>query len=113
MTHEQWRDVVSCSLHNKSIAGVVPWEIAVPNQAVERVDFAVDGTGLASAVQAPYLFDLGAGGLDTTKLPDGPHTLAVKATFTGGGWRSPLAVHRRQRTGLPAPARPLPPPCRS
>ena len=77
---------IDSSIGNAAVvAGVVPWEIAVPNQAVERVDFAVDGTGLASAVQAPYLFDLGAGGLDTTKLPDGPHTLAVKATFTDGG----------------------------
>ena len=77
---------IDSSIGNTAVvAGVVPWEIAVPNQTVERVDFAVDGTGLASAVQAPYLFDLGAGGLDTTKLPDGPHTLAVKATFTGGG----------------------------
>ena len=72
------------------VAGIVAWEIDVPNQGVDHVDFAVDGTGMATAAQAPFLFDLGAGGLDTTTLADGPHTLAVKATFTDGG--SAIAV---------------------
>ena len=45
---------------------------------------------MATAAQAPFLFDLGAGGLDTTTLADGQHTLAVKATFTDGG--SAIAV---------------------
>ena len=67
------------------VAGVVPWEIDVPGQTVDHVDFAVDGTGLFTATAPPYTFDLGAGGLDTTKLADGLHTLAVKASFTGGG----------------------------
>ena len=72
------------------VAGIVPWEVDVPNQSVDQVDFAVDGTGLATASEAPFLFTLGTAGLDTagldtTKLADGPHTLAVKATFTGGG----------------------------
>jgi cell wall-associated NlpC family hydrolase len=66
------------------VAGLVAWEIDVPNQSVDQVDFAVDGTGLATASEAPFLFTLGTAGLDTTKLADGPHTLAVKATFTGG-----------------------------
>jgi len=61
------------------------WEIDVPSQTVDHVDFAVDGTGMATAATAPFLFDLGAGGLDTTTLADGQHTLAVKATFTDGG----------------------------
>jgi cell wall-associated NlpC family hydrolase len=71
------------------VAGVVAWEIDVPNQSVAQVDFAVDGTGLASATTAPFLFE-GTTGLDTTKLSDGVHTLAVKATFTAGG--SAIAV---------------------
>jgi cell wall-associated NlpC family hydrolase len=71
------------------VAGIVAWEIDVPNESVAQVDFAVDGTGLASATTAPFLFN-GATGLDTTKLPDGVHTLAVKATLTDGG--SAIAV---------------------
>ena len=67
------------------VAGIVAWEIDVPNQSVDQVDFAVDGTGVATASETPFLFTLGTAGLDTTKLADGPHTLAVKATFTGGG----------------------------
>ncbi len=61
----------------------------MPDETVAEVDFAVDGTGLASATTAPFLFN-GATGLDTTKLPDGVHTLAVKATFADGG--SAIAV---------------------
>jgi cell wall-associated NlpC family hydrolase len=72
------------------VGGIVDWEIDVPGQSVAQVAFAVDGTGLATAAQAPFLFAEGTTGLDTTKLADGPHTLAVKATFTGGG--SAIAV---------------------
>ncbi len=71
------------------VAGIIPWEIDVPNESVAQVDFAVDGTGLGSATTAPFLFN-GATGLDTTTLPDGVHTLAVKATLTDGS--SAIAV---------------------
>ena len=77
----------------------VAWEIDVPSQSVAQVDFAVDGTGLGSATTAPFLFN-GATGLDTTTLPDGVHTLAVKATFARRRRRDRrLAVHRRERSG--------------
>ena len=95
------------------VAGVVSWEIDVPNQGVDHVDFAVDGTGMATAAQAPFLFDLGAGGLDTTTLADGPHTLAVKATFTDGGsaiavW--PFTVANAPGSVLTGPTTPTPVP---
>ena len=85
----------------------------MPGQDVDHVDFAVDGTGLATAAQAPFLFDLGAGGLDTTKLADGPHTLAVKATFTDGGsaiavW--PFTVANAPGSTLTGPTTPAPVP---
>ena len=90
------------------VAGVVAWEIDVPNESVAQVDFAVDGTGLASATAAPFLFE-GTTGLDTTKLADGVHTLAVKATFTAGGsviavWQFTVAnAPGAQLTGPGAP----------
>ena len=105
---------VDSSIGNGAVvAGIVSWEIDVPTQAVDHVDFAVDGTGLATAPLAPFLFDLGAGGLDTTKLPDGPHTLAVKATFTDGGsaiavW--PFTVANAPGSTLTGPTAPTPVP---
>jgi cell wall-associated NlpC family hydrolase len=63
------------------IGGLVPLEIDVPDQAVDHVDFAVDGTGVHTEQQVPYQLDL-----DTTQLADGPHTLAVNVVFQGGGY---------------------------
>lgn len=92
------------------VAGIVHWEIVVPNRDVDHVDFAVDGTGLTTAGFAPFVFDLGAGGLDTSTLADGPHTLAVKATFSGGGsaiavW--PITVANTPGSTLTGPTDPV------
>ena len=63
------------------VVGLVPLEIQAPNQAVDHVDFAVDGTGVDTAHQAPFQF-----ALDTTRLADGTHELAVNVGFQGGGY---------------------------
>ncbi len=63
------------------IAGTTPIDIDTPGRAIDHVDFAVDGRGVATAYEAPYEFVL-----DTTTLPDGPHALAVNVTFAGGGY---------------------------
>jgi cell wall-associated NlpC family hydrolase len=64
------------------LAGVAHVEIAVPTaQAVDHVDFAVDGTGFHTANAPPYELDL-----DTTALADGGHRLAVDVSFAGGGY---------------------------
>jgi len=62
------------------VGGTVALDIEAPNQAVDHVDFAVDGTGVATATEDPYELDL-----DTTKLADGTHQLAVNVSFQGGG----------------------------
>ena len=62
----------------------------MPSESVAQVDFAVDGTGLGDRHRGAVPLQPGAAGLDTTTLADGPHTLAVKATFTDGG--SAIAV---------------------
>jgi cell wall-associated NlpC family hydrolase len=67
------------------VAGVVPLVIATPGRAIDHVDFALDGTGIATATADPYELDL-----DTTRLADGPHRLAVNVAFAGGG--SAIAV---------------------
>ena len=63
------------------VGGTVPLEIQAPNQAVDQVDFAVDGSEVGTALEAPYQFDL-----DTAKLVDGTHQLAVNVGFQGGGY---------------------------
>jgi cell wall-associated NlpC family hydrolase len=63
------------------IAGSMRLEIQVPGREVDHVDFALDGTGLHTELEAPYQFDL-----DTRTLADGPHQVAVNVAFTGGGY---------------------------
>ncbi len=62
------------------LAGTVPLRIDAPGRPLDHVDFAVDGTGVATATAAPFELDL-----DTTPLADGVHHLAVNAAFSGGG----------------------------
>ncbi|HEY3961420.1 MAG TPA: C40 family peptidase [Gaiellaceae bacterium] len=69
-----------------TVGGVIPWQIDAPGLDVDHVDFAVDGTGLTTEHTAPFAFDLGAGGLDTRTLTDGPHQLAVNVHFAGSGY---------------------------
>jgi cell wall-associated NlpC family hydrolase len=67
------------------VGGSVPLEIQAPSRPIDRVDLAVDGTEVGTALDAPYLFDLDAG-----RLANGPHQLAVNVAFGGGG--SAIAV---------------------
>ncbi len=64
-----------------TVGGTVPLEIQAPDNTVARVDFAVDGTEVGTALDAPYVLEL-----DTTTLSDGPHQLAVNVAFAGGGY---------------------------
>jgi cell wall-associated NlpC family hydrolase len=63
------------------IQGVAPLAVDAPGRQLDHVDFAVDGTGVATATEAPFEFDL-----DTARLANGPHQLAVNASFSGGGY---------------------------
>jgi cell wall-associated NlpC family hydrolase len=62
------------------VGGTAHLEIQTPGYDIDHVDFAVDGAGIGAASTEPYALDL-----DTTKLADGPHQLAVNASFAGGG----------------------------
>jgi cell wall-associated NlpC family hydrolase len=68
---------------NAVIAGTAHLEVQVPGHDIDHVDFAVDGTGLHTELQAPYAFDLDTHAL---ALADGPHQLAVNVAFSGGGY---------------------------
>ncbi len=62
------------------VQGSVPLEIQAEGETVGRVDFAVDGTEVGTALATPYLLEL-----DTTRLADGVHRLAVNVAFQDGG----------------------------
>jgi cell wall-associated NlpC family hydrolase len=62
------------------LAGVEPLTVDAPGRPLDHVDFAVDGTGVATATASPFELDL-----DTAKIADGQHQLAVNAWFAGGG----------------------------
>jgi cell wall-associated NlpC family hydrolase len=66
---------------NAVVAGTARLEVQVPGYAIDHVDFAVDGTGVHTADQAPYELDI-----DTRALADGAHQLAVNVAFGGGGY---------------------------
>ncbi len=63
------------------VGGTVPLEIEAPDQTVARVDFAIDGTEVGTALEAPYVLEL-----ETGTLADGPHQLAVNVGFQNGGY---------------------------
>jgi cell wall-associated NlpC family hydrolase len=66
---------------NAVVAGDANLEVQVPGREVDRVDFAVDGTGRETQQEAPYAMDV-----DTSALADGTHQLAVNVALTGGGY---------------------------
>jgi cell wall-associated NlpC family hydrolase len=63
------------------VAGVAHLEVQLPGQAVDHVDFAVDGTGVHTEHTSPYELDI-----DTRTLADGPHQLAANAVLSGRGY---------------------------
>jgi cell wall-associated NlpC family hydrolase len=72
--------VISTVGPNATVAGEVPVTIDTPGRSIDHVDFAVDGTGLGTAYDAPFEFEL-----DTLAIADGVHQLAVNVSFAGGG----------------------------
>ena len=73
--------LVSSVAPGATVAGDVALEIQVPGRDVDHVAFALDGTGVHTEEQPPYVLEL-----DTRTLSDGPHTLAVDAAVSGGGY---------------------------
>jgi cell wall-associated NlpC family hydrolase len=91
------------------VGGQVPIEIQVSGRAVAQVAFALDGTGIGTATEAPYDLDL-----DTSQLAEGTHTLAVNVTFGSSGgyaiatWtvtvaNAPGSEHTAPGTPVPLP----------
>jgi hypothetical protein len=66
------------------LSGSVPWEVTVSGGTPSRVEFAIDGSAVASQTSAPYLYGGAGGKLDTAKLSNGTHTLTAIAYGSKG-----------------------------
>ncbi len=80
---------------------------ATPSRRPTKIQFLIDGTVKWTAKRAPYRYKGGPNGvLDTTKLVNGRHTLAVKAYATHGRTAkvsSSVTVANSTTTNTPAP----------
>jgi NlpC/P60 family protein/Big-like domain-containing protein len=90
-----------------TIAGLTPVDLEVTGGEIDHVDFAVDGVGASTAYGDPYELDL-----DTTRLADGPHTLAANVSFVDGGyaistWQVTVANDNTTPATAPGPPVPL------
>jgi len=74
------------------IAGIVPWRVATAGAKATHVDFLVDGRLLWSDSRPPFAF-AGGRGWNTTQLPNGTHTLTVRATGSGNHAQQTEIVH--------------------
>jgi mannan endo-1,4-beta-mannosidase len=62
--------------NSSTVSGTIEWQVKVSGETPTRVDFAIDGAYKGSDTSAPYTF---GGGLDTTALGEGSHTLSATA----------------------------------
>jgi Glycosyl hydrolase family 26 len=85
-----------------TVSGTVAWEVRTSGVRISRVQFAVDGTVRGSDGSAPYgLY----GGLDTTRLGNGPHTLTA-TVYARGARPASASVQVVVANSAPAPAPP-------
>ena len=62
--------------NGSTVSGTIAWQAQVSGTGITRVDFSVDGSVRSSDSSGPYVY---AGGLDTTALSNGSHTLTATA----------------------------------
>jgi beta-glucanase (GH16 family) len=67
-----------------TVSGRVTWQVDVSGAYAKRVDFLIDGALKWSQAASPYLYGGGNEALDTTRLPDGAHSMTAVAYGTTG-----------------------------
>jgi hypothetical protein len=97
--------VTSSIANGSTLAGSVTWQ-ANPSEAVNAVDFYVDGALKWTEKIAPYVFNGDGNKLDTKTLTDGSHTLKVVAT-PGTGAKAEVSATVQVANTAPPPAAPL------
>ena len=93
-----------------TLSGLVRWEAEVAGGTVSKVDFYVDGQQRWTEENAPFVFHGDKGTLDTTTLPDGQHTLMLRAIGTGGEKVESAITILVANSGSPEPPPAEPPP---
>ena len=91
-----------------TVSGTIAWQAKVSGATPSRVDFSLDGVVQASSSTSPFTY---SGGLNTTSLSNGPHTLTVTAYARKsklGSSTATVTVQNQAPAGLPAPEVPAP-----
>jgi hypothetical protein len=93
-----------------TISGAVTWQVSVSGAVASKVTFAIDGTTSWTQASAPYYYGGTTGGLDTSKLANGTHTLSASVyPQTGGPARIKASVTVNNAVGPTAPSSSSPP----
>jgi hypothetical protein len=94
----------------QTVSGGITWQVAVSGGTATRVDFAVDGAVKWSQSASPYLYGGASGGLDTTQLANGSHTLTATAYGARGtkSGTSQVSVTVANAAPAPPPSDPAP-----
>jgi hypothetical protein len=88
--------------NGQAVSGAVTWSVTTVGETPSRVDFAVDGVKEWSQAAAPYVYGGKAGGLDTTALSNGSHTLTATA-YGSRGLKGSSTVTVTVQNAAPAP----------
>src|SRR5262245_30434658 len=93
-----------------TVSGPITWQVNVLGGIPGRVDFAIDRSVMSTQTRSPYLYAGTLGGLDTTTLTNGSHTLTATAyPIRGGPAKSSVTVTVSNQTAAVAPTWSLPP----
>ncbi|HEX5713240.1 MAG TPA: glycosyl hydrolase [Solirubrobacterales bacterium] len=88
-----------------TVSGTIAWAVKTSGSGVYRVDFAVDGAVKSTDSRSPFAY---GGGLDTTKLSNGAHTLTATA-YARGARPASATINVTVSNSKPAP-KPAPTP---
>jgi hypothetical protein len=94
-----------------SVSGGITWKVTVSGGTPTRVDFAVDGAVRWSQSASPFLYRGVSGGLDSTQLGNGLHTLTATAyAAKGRKASSQVTVSVANSVAAPSSSSTTPPP---
>jgi Glycosyl hydrolase family 26 len=83
-----------------TVAGMIAWEVKASSSRVYRIDFAVDGVAKSSDSRSPFAYN---GGLDTTRLANGTHSLTATA-YAKGSRPASATISVSVSNSVPTPA---------
>jgi hypothetical protein len=86
----------------QTVSGSITWSVDVGGQTPSRVDFAIDGSTKWSQSTSPYVYLGVSGGLDTTTLSNGSHTLTATA-YGSRGAKASTTVTVNVQNAAPTP----------